>query len=142
MRYDIGEASRTHGEFGTRLYGIWAAMKRRCDNPNCKAYPKYGGAGIKYALEWGKYENFRDWARANGYDESLTLDRIDNSKGYSPENCRWATWEVQQNNRSNNLQITLDGVRITAKEAAKYIGISLSAFYARMERKGIKQIAL
>lgn len=128
MRYNIGEYSRTHGEFGTRLYRIWAAMKRRCNNKNCPEYPRYGGSGISYDPKWETDE--------------LTLDRIDNSQGYFPGNCRWADWDTQQNNRTNNLVITKNGVRIKAKEAAQILGISLSAFYARMERKKQKTLAL
>lgn len=142
MRYDIGERTRTHGDFGTRLYRIWAAMKRRCNNKNCPEYPRYGGAGISYDPNWETYEGFRDWARSHGYSDKLTLDRIDNSKGYFPDNCRWADWETQQNNRTNNLVITKNGVRIKTKEAADILEISLSAFYARMERKKLKTLAL
>lgn len=79
-----------HKETGTRLYRIWANIKQRCNNPGCPDYKYYGAKGVKMCKEWElSYETFRDWALANGYREDLTIDRINNSKGYYPDNCRW-----------------------------------------------------
>lgn len=92
-----------HGLSGTRLHRIWAGMNKRCINPKSPYYYLYGGRGITVCDEWKhNFQAFYDWALANGYNEKLSIDRIDNDKGYSPANCRWATASEQRKNQRRN----------------------------------------
>ncbi|MBO7715864.1 MAG: hypothetical protein J6S85_20035 [Methanobrevibacter sp.] len=98
-----------------RLNTIFRSMKDRCNNPANKCYYLYGERGISVCKEWNTpgsrkgWNNFREWALLNGYTDELTLDRINNDKGYSPENCRWATVYEQANNKRSNHLITYKG---------------------------------
>lgn len=118
-----------HGGKKERLYSVWTGMKERCNNPNSKFYFRYGGRGIKICDEWNdSYATFREWALKNGYDPSLkkgecTIERIDNDKGYSPDNCIWASSKVQCNNRSSNHILELNGVSHTISEWSNITGI-------------------
>lgn len=99
-----------HGKCKSRLYGVWTNMRQRCNNPSNTHYKYYGERGIKVCTEWEEdFINFYNWAMSNGYDENApygecTIDRIDNNKGYSPDNCRFVNLTVQANNKSNNRQ--------------------------------------
>ena len=110
------------------LHHIWIGMRRRCNNPNDKSYPDYGGAGIKVCPEWdADYRVFKDWALQNGYITGLSIDRLDNSKGYSPDNCRWASDYMQANNKGNNVFITSrEGESHTASEWCEFYGVRKS----------------
>ena len=100
----------------TRLHNIWLSMRQRCEKPNSSGYHKYGAKGIKVCEEWSSFEKFRDWAMNHGYTDELTIDRKDPHGNYCPENCRWATQIEQQNNRTNNVCITHNGVTKTINE--------------------------
>ena len=93
-----------HGLSRTRLYYVWLAMKRRCDNKNVEQYKNYGARGISVCPQWqNDFLTFRKWALENGYDENAsygecTIDRVNVDGDYSPENCRWISTKLQQNN--------------------------------------------
>lgn len=103
------QRNETHGESRTQLYSVWANMRQRCGNPKRPDYSNYGGRGIKVCAEWQQFEPFRDWAHINGYKKGLTLDRINNDKGYSPKNCRWITHRENSRNRRNSRSIIAFG---------------------------------
>lgn len=119
-------AERKHNRFNV----IWAEAKRRCYNPNDAAYPRYGGKGLTLSDDWLSYKNFKRDMLAT-YEAHLTLDRIDNAKGYSKQNCRWATMREQQNNRTNNNNIEYDGKTMTLPMWADEIGIKSSTLRQR-----------
>lgn len=89
-----------HGKRHTRLWSIWQNMKSRCYNTKVKSYQDYGGRGVYVCGEWkNDFEAFYTWAMNNGYADNLTIDRINNEKGYEPSNCRWVTRKEQNYNR-------------------------------------------
>ena len=93
------ETHKTHGLGSTKLYIVWKEIKSRTLNPKSKKYNDYGGRGITICEEWLDIQNFYDWAMSNGYSDGLSIDRIDNEGGYSPENCRWTTQIIQCRNQ-------------------------------------------
>ena len=100
-----------------RVYNTWYLMNKRCYNPIADNYERYGGAGIGGVDEWrSDFNAFVDWALANGYKDKLTIDRIDSSKDYSPDNCRWVDYYTQIYNRkpSKHSKTGMSGVTITA----------------------------
>ena len=96
----------THGLSSNKFYKTWYGMLQRCNNPKIKAYKDYGGRGITVCEEWLDVANFVAWAESTHPNmEGYTLDRINNDKGYSPENCRWAdttTQAINQRMKKNN----------------------------------------
>ncbi len=132
----------THGYRHTRIYSVFSKMKDRCNNPNNPSYPRYGGRGITICNEWlDNPETFFEWAYNNGYDESAsygqcTIDRIDNSKGYFPENCRIVNEKIQSNNRRSNHLIEHNGEVKTLAEWRDFFGMTQSKAYYHLVQKG------
>lgn len=121
-----------HGDSkkGNHLYNSWRAMKSRCYNQNDKSYKWYGEKGIVVYDEWkNSYVKFKQWALNNGYEDGLTIERIDTNKNYEPENCCWKTIFEQANNRSDNIKITYNGETKTLKQWAKQPGCGPTKVY-------------
>ena len=116
-----------------RLYSIYYGMRTRCYNVSDPGYPRYGARGITVCNEWmNDFLAFQKWAMENGYDENLTIDRIDNSKGYSPDNCRWTDIKTQSNNRRTNRYIEFHDETKTVAEWAEIVGIPRGIIYNRL----------
>ena len=106
----------THMLSGTRLYRIWENMIARCENRNSDSWKNYGGRGISICSEWrNDFLSFYNWAISHGYDDSLTIDRIDNDKGYEPNNCQFLsrsenTKKMLREKASNRERVIADGI--------------------------------
>lgn len=114
----------THDQSYTKLYRVWNGIKTRCENPNSKSYPEYGGRGITLCPEWHDAATFLEWAWASGYHEGLEIDRIDNDGGYSPENCRWVPRKNNANNKRNCKFIEHNGESRTIAGWASYYAVN------------------
>ena len=107
-----------------RLGSVWLKMIERCLNPFSKNYKDYGGRGITVCEEWKEDRSaFIQWALDNGYKFFTSLDRIDNNKGYCPDNCRWVDKKTQNRNRRNNVYIEFRGERMCMGELAERAGL-------------------
>lgn len=128
------EVKHRHGGTGTRLYRIWTGMLSRCKTNRPKFVATYVSRNITVCDEWKDYQAFHDWAISNGYRDDLTIDRIDVNGNYEPNNCRWVTQKVQQNNRSNNHLITFNGKTQTMSQWADELGMRAMALQHRIMR--------
>lgn len=124
-----------HGFKYTRIYYVWRGIKARCLNTNSPAYKSYGAKGIVICEEWKEFVNFKDWAFKNGYQDNFTIDRIDNSKGYYPENCRWTDKTTQTRNRSVAIKIKMkDGTFLYTKEFCEERSMTNSTLHQRITK--------
>lgn len=120
-------------------YAVWAAMKQRCQNPKSQMHPLYGARGIEVCSSW--QNSFKNFFSDMGERPSSkhSLDRVDNSKGYSPENCRWATAKQQSRNTRRTIYLSLGGVRKSASEWVEELrgplGLTIPALRGRRVRK-------
>lgn len=100
MNESRGKGKIKHHRSNEKIYYVYRNMLDRCNRQKNKDYKHYGGRGIKVCEEWqNDFQNFYDWAMANGYCDGLTIDRINNDGDYEPSNCRWTTRAVQATNR-------------------------------------------
>ncbi|MFJ3388886.1 hypothetical protein [Lysinibacillus sp. NPDC086135] len=106
-------------------------MIQRCTNPNSTNYIYYGGRGIKVTEEWLTFEEFYKWSMSNGYSKELSIDRINVNGNYELSNCRWATREVQDNNRSDSVKVMIRGETLTLTQVAKKYGFKIACIQHR-----------
>lgn len=120
------------------LWKKYNSMHSRCEDEKRPQYKDYGGRDIKVCAEWSGeqgFENFYKWAIKSGWKDGLTIDRIDNDKGYSPQNCRWATMEEQAKNRRNTHIYFYNGKQMCLSEICKVENISYGKLYVRVINK-------
>lgn len=125
----------THGMTNTRLHDIWKNMKERCLNENHKNYDIYGGRGITISDEWIRsFETFYQWSVSHGYNDSLTLDRVDVDTGYTPDNCRWVSQKEQCNNTRRNIVVRIGDETRTLKQWTELLGLKYCTIVSRVRR--------
>ena len=123
-----------HGKRHTKLYNRWCNMRRRCNDSKNRYYKDYGGRGICVCPEWNNsFESFYQWAQTSGYNDSLTLDRIDNNGNYEPNNCRWVTVKEQANNRRSSKYIQYNNKMMTVAQWADLLNIKHATINKRLK---------
>lgn len=135
-RYSVSR----HGLVKHPLNAVWNGMKERCSNPLSDNYKWYGGIGISVCDEWQQFKPFYDWAMANGWEPGLTVDRIDGSKNYCPENCRLISHQQQCRNRTSNVHITVDGITHLQCEWEEILGLKHKIIAKWKYRHGIDYV--
>lgn len=118
------------GASSTRAYRCWCSMLHRCENPNDKGFHRYGGRGITVCAEWHDFETFR--RDMGDPPDNRSIERINNNRGYSPDNCKWATDKEQQRNLRSNRMLTLNGVTKCASDWADIVGLTTSQICDRL----------
>lgn len=127
--------TKKHGDTGTKLYKTWLNMKSRCYNPNATHSKYYYGKNIKICEEWkNNYIAFKEWSLKNGFQDNLTIDRIDNNGDYCPQNCRWVSIKEQNENLPTIRKITYKGKEYTIKQISEITGLSIKCLDARYRR--------
>lgn len=136
LRRDTTRANKTiHGHRYERLYGIWKNMNKRCHLESDIRYDNYGRRGIYVCDDWrDNYDAFKNWSYENGYADNLSIDRIDNDDGYSPENCRWTDRFTQANNTRRSRHVTYNGVTHSISEWSRLLGIHKATLRDRIKR--------
>lgn len=137
LRKEIqSKKAKKHGLSQERIYKEYYRMMTRCYNNKTKNFKNWGGKGIRVCDDWRKDKmNFINWAFGNGYKENLTLDRIDNNKDYSPENCRWVTMQKQMENKTNNVFVNVDGENIQLSLFCRENNLSYSSIHGKVIRR-------
>lgn len=127
--------SASHGMSKTPLYAVWRAMLQRCDKPNFIQYKDYGGRGIKVCEQWYKFENFYKDIGAPPF-EKASVERVDNNRGYEPDNVVWANRSTQAKNKRTTVRFDLDGRSLTLREWSEKLGVKSSTLASRIYSYG------
>lgn len=129
----------THGLKHTnpRIYRIWKNMRSRCSNSNLPEYHNYGGRGIEVCELWSDYREFYDWSINNGYDDKLSIDRINNDGNYEPNNCRWSDRTGQARNKRNTVRINGMSLRDIAEEKGFNPELAIERHYRGVTEEGL-----
>lgn len=131
-----GHSRYRHGMASTKsrniIYSKWSGMKRRCLNKNDKSYPRYGGTGVTISKSWLDFVNFYS-DMSSSYFVGASLDRIDNDKGYSKENCRWVPLNQQSKNRRCVPLYEINGEKLNARDWDRKLGLKLGTVRARIK---------
>lgn len=136
-RKKIFQYTIKHGKTNTRLYSIWSDMKNRCTSPCNEHYSRYGGRGIKICSEWQHdFQSFYDWAMSHGYEENLSIDRINVNGNYCPDNCRWIEQKYQARNLEKTVYIITDDGKIPVVEFCERHNIKDRTYVYRKLKKG------
>lgn len=134
---DVAKRQTTHGESKTKLFREWQYMKRRCYQKTYKFYSYYGGRGISVDEKWvSSYLVFKEWAISHGYQEGLTLDRIDTNGNYTPDNCRWVTRKIQMSNTRATHLFTIKDETHSLTEWARIYNVPTETLRRRVIDKG------
>ena len=128
------DAITKHNMTGSKLFNVWRTMKERCNNKNYRQYGDYGGRGISVCDEWSEFKPFMEWSMENGYEEGLSIDRIDNDGDYCPENCRWTTSRVQGRNRRANRILEYNGEKHCIVEWGEILGVKPNTIWWRLSQ--------
>ena len=130
-------SNKSHGESHTLLHNIWCGITNRC-----KHHPQYAGRGIVMCEEWKTYVNFRDWALSSGYQEGLTIERIDVNGNYEPENCTWIPLSKQARNRTTTKWVIYQGKQMSLAEAAELAELPYKQVHFRIKKGWSVEAAL
>lgn len=111
-----------------RIYNIYNGIKQRCLNPSSASYNNYGGKGVRICDEWlSSPDAFIDWALSNGYNDSLSIDRIDPTGNYEPSNCHFTTTTIQNRNKTTNINISFNGEVKCLSEMCREYGVNYNS---------------
>lgn len=133
----VASINKSHGKTETRLYRIWLRMKQRCNNKHTACYEYYGARGIAMCREWADdFHSFETWAKSAGYNDTLTIDRIDVNGAYCPKNCRWVSRKTQANNMRSNRYITYNDKTQTLSQWSDETGLNRQTITTRLDKLG------